>query len=73
MSSNTHGGTRQGAGRPRLGEHPRESITFSVSHETATKARRLRASGFPLNIHIEDLIDQKYTWYFNDPPIAGED
>lgn len=66
MSSNTHGGTRPGAGRPRLGEHPRESITFSVSHETATKVRRLRASGFPVNLHLEKMIEENYAWYYNE-------
>lgn len=61
----THGGPRPGAGRPRKGEQPRVTISFSVDQSTRDKARKLRKAGFELNAHIEGFISDKYAWYFN--------
>lgn len=62
----THGGPRPGAGRPRKGEQPRVTISFSVDQSTRDQARRLRSAGFPLGEHIEALVDEKCRWYFNE-------
>ena len=61
-----HGGPRQGAGRPRKGEQPRVGLTFSVDQSTRDQARRLRSAGFPLGEHIEALVHEKHSWYFNE-------
>lgn len=63
----TQGGARKGAGRPRKGTELRTTITFSVDPSIVKKAQELRAGGFPLNIHIEALVEEKYAWYFNKP------
>lgn len=63
----TQGGARKRAGRKRKGEELRIPITFSVDPSVMEKAQKLRAAGFPLNIHIEALIEEKYSWYFNEP------
>ena len=68
-----NGGSRPGSGRPRQGTEPRVPLCFSVDPSTRDKARKLRSAGFPLNLHIEDLIADKYTCYFNGPTIVGED
>lgn len=73
IPSENYGGKRKGAGRPRKGKDLRQTLTFSVDPSIVEKAQRLRNAGFPLNIHIEALVEEKYTWFFNDPPIAGED
>ena len=65
-STATHGGPRPCAGRPRKGELPRVTISFSVDPDTAQKARKLRKAGFELNAHIEGFISDKYAWYFNE-------
>ena len=65
-SKSAHGGARRGAGRPRKGEGLRVGLTLSVSPETLNKARQLRKAGFPLNEHVEDLVDEKHSWYFNE-------
>ena len=67
VSTSAHGGKRNGAGRKRKGEELRIPITFSVDPSVMEKAQALRAAGFPLNIHIEALIEEKYSWYFNKP------
>ena len=67
------GGARRGAGRPRKGQALRVPISFSVDPQFRDQARRLRAAGFPLAEHIEALIQEKYCWYFNEPPFAGFD
>lgn len=61
-----HGGPRRGAGRPRKGEQPRVGLTFSVDRTTRDQARRLRSAGFPLGEHIESLVREKHSWYFNE-------
>ena len=61
-----HGGPRPGAGRPRKGEQPRVPISFSVDQSTRDQARRLRSAGFPLVEHIEALVHEKHSWYFNE-------
>lgn len=62
-----YGGKRPGAGRPRKGEELRIPITFSVDPSTMKMAQELRKAGFPLGTHIEALIQEKYSWYFNKP------
>jgi len=67
IPSGNYGGKRPGAGRPRKGEELRESLTFSVDPLVKKKAQALRSAGFPLNAHIEALIEEKFAWYFNKP------
>lgn len=62
-----YGGKRPGAGRPRKGEELRIPITFSVDPAIMKMAQELRKAGFPLGTHIEALIQEKYSWYFNKP------
>ena len=57
----THGGPRPGAGRPRKGEQPRVTISFSVDQSTRDQARRLRSAGFPLGEHIEALVHEQHS------------
>lgn len=57
---NTHGGSRPGAGRPRKGDLPRVTISFSVDQLTRQMARDLRAAGFDLNNAVEDFIANRY-------------
>lgn len=59
-TSNTHGGSRPGAGRPRKGDLPRVTISFSVDQLTRQMARDLRAAGFDLNNAVEDFIANRY-------------
>ena len=67
IQDSNYGGKRPGAGRPRKGEELRESLTFSVDPLVKKKAQALRSAGFPLNAHIEALIEEKFAWYFNKP------
>lgn len=62
-----YGGKRPGAGRPRKGEELRIPITFSVDPAIMKMAQELRKAGFPLGTHIEALIQEKYSWFFNKP------
>lgn len=64
MSKTLQGGRRPGSGRPRKGTDRRVSISITISQSAADKARKLRASKFPLNEHLEDLINEKYDWFF---------
>lgn len=59
-TNNTHGGSRPGAGRPRKGDLPRVTISFSVDVSTLEKAQKLRAVGYPLGLFIEKRINEMY-------------
>ena len=52
----THGGPRPGAGRPRKGEQPRVTISFSVDRRTAQKVQELRNDRVAVNEILDDYI-----------------
>ena len=64
--SNTHGGPRPGAGRPRKGEQPRVTISFSVSPDIVRKARELRNDRVAVNEIVEDYINSMYRFHFSE-------
>lgn len=62
--SNTRGGTRPGAGRPRLGEARRVSATFSVDLSTLDRIRALREAGRDMNQELEFFIGREFAQHF---------
>lgn len=56
----THGGPRPGAGRPRKGEQPRVTISFSVDQSCKKMAADLRREGLVVSELVEFFI--AHTW-----------
>ena len=66
--TNTRGGSRRGAGRPRKGKELRVPLCFSVDPRTKARADKLRAVGYNITADIELSILKKYGWFFDNDP-----